>query len=459
MSLPDSAARLSRRRFLLAAAGTSAAVALASALSGCGPGLPQAGGTTASTASTPAAQAGPGGFNGGGSLKLLLRAHFVPAYDKWMDQWAADWGARNKVEVQVDHILAGELAAKIAAEVAASAGHDIYGLTRTGEAPLYNKQLVDVSDIARQVGDQHGGWIPLGEQVGLVDGVWKAVPEYFVDYPGLYRKDLFDDNGLNPPDTWPDLRKAGALLKSKGFPIGIAVNQKSNDANASWNGLLWSYGASTVAADGKTVALNSPETREALTFAVDLYQSAMTNAVLSWDDTGNNLLLASGTGSWIQNPISALRTIEKETPDLAKKIFLSNPPAGPKGRHMPVAVNSFGIASWSSNVPAAKAFLTSYYQILAEGIRASEGYNQPLLKDFRKKPMPILGEDPKLELLQDFDQFAHVAGWPGPPSAAAGEVESNWIVPLMVARAAQDGNVDGAVEWATQKVEAIYARH
>jgi len=80
------------------------------------------------------------------------------------------------------------------------------------------------------------------------------------------RKDLFDANGLQPVDTWADLLKAGTLLKSKGNPIGIAINQKSNDANNSWTCCLWGHGASTVAADGKTVTLNVPETREMLNF-------------------------------------------------------------------------------------------------------------------------------------------------------------------------------------------------
>jgi multiple sugar transport system substrate-binding protein len=184
----------------------------------------------------------------------------------------------------------------------------------------------------------------------------------------------------------------------------------------------------------------------------------MTNEVLSWDDTGNNLLLASGKGSWIQNPISAIRTIEKETPDLARKIAIALPPGGPKGRHVQVAGNSFGIATWASSVPAARALLTDYYQVLLDGVKASEGYNQPLVKDYRKKPMPILGEDPRLTQLQDFDQIAHPSGWPGPPTPSAGEVESNWIVPLMVGRAVQDGNVDSAVEWAAGRIQAIYAK-
>jgi multiple sugar transport system substrate-binding protein len=471
---------VSRRRFLMLSVSGVAAAAVTSLLSACGPSAPSPAATSAApaaaatsaakpaaattvaqpaAAATPAAQAAPGGFTGGGSLKLLMRSHFVPAFDVWFDKWADDWGAKNKVAIEHDHILAGSLPPKIAAEVAAGAGHDIYVFARPADAALYSNQLVDVSDLAKQVGDAHGGWVPLGEQVGLVEGVWRAVPEYFIDFPSLYRKDIFEANGLQPIDTWDDLLKTGTILKEKGNRIGICINQNSNDALNSWQAVLWCYGASTVAQDGKTVALNSPQTKEAVAYGVELYQKTMTNEVLSWDDQGNNLLLASGTGSWIHNPISALRTMEKETPDLAQKIAVGNTPAGPKGRHVPVGTNSYAIAKWSSNVAAAKAFMFDYYQVLTEGIKISEGYNQPLLKDLRKKPMPILGEDPRMTMLQDFDQFAHAAGYPGPPNNAAGEAEANFIVPLMMGRAVQDGDINGAVDWATQKLEAIYAKH
>jgi multiple sugar transport system substrate-binding protein len=449
---------VSRRRFLSLCVSGAGAAALTSLLSACGggPGAAPAAKPTAATAA--GAQAGPGGFSGGGKLSLLMRSHFVPAFDVWFDKWADEWAGRNKVEIQHDHILAGELPAKVAAEVAAGAGHDIYGFTRPADTNLYAKQLVDVTDIARQVGDKHGGWIPLGEQVGFVEGVWRGVPDFFIDFPSLYRKDIFEGAGLKPIDTWDELLKTGTELKNKGTPIGIGINQRSNDSLNSWQALLWSYGASTVTQDGKTVAINSPQTREALAFGIELYQKTMTNEVLSWDDTGNNLLLASGKGSWIHNPISALRTMEKEVPDLAAKIAVGNSPAGPKGRHAPVSTSVFGIVSSSTNVPAAKAFLTDYFQVLAEGIKVSEGYNQPMLKDYRKKPMPILGEDPRFGLLQDFDQVAHVAGYPGPPNAAAGEAEANWIIPLMVGQAVQNGDINAAIEWATQKLEAIYAK-
>jgi multiple sugar transport system substrate-binding protein len=452
--------RSTRRKFLVYVAGGVGAATVMSLLAACGGGggggapAPAAGG-----AGGAAPTAGPGGFSGGGSLKILMRSHFVPAFDVWFDKWADDWGAKNKVDVQHDHILAGEIPAKLAAEVAAGAGHDMYVLTRPADPNLYARQLIDLGDLTKQVGDAHGGWTPLGESVAKVEGVWRGLPDFFIDFPSLYRKDVFDDLGLKPIDTWDDVLKTGTMLKDKGYRLGISINQKSNDSLNSWQSLLWCYGASTVAQDGKTVAINSPQTREALAYALELYQKTMTNEVLSWDDTGNNLLLASGQGGWIHNPMSALRTMEKETPDLAKKIAVGNSPAGPKGRFAPVTVGTFGVVNWSTNVSAAKAFLTDYYGVYQEGVKVSEGYNQPLLKDFRKKPMPILGEDQRFGALQDFDQVARVAGHPGPPNAAAGEAEANWIVPLMVGKVVQDGDVNGAVEWAQQKLEAIYAKY
>jgi multiple sugar transport system substrate-binding protein len=456
---------LSRRRLLqgigLGAIGSllAACSASPSAQPGAANNPPAAANTPASNAQGQAQQAGPGGFGTNASIKILMSSHFVPAYDTWFDQWAKDWGTKNHVEVQADHILSSDLAAKNAAEVAAGGGHDIYKFSRNGEPTLYHDFMIDVGDLTKQIGEAHGGWIPFAETLGLYQGVWKAVPEYFIDFPALYRKDIFDANGLQPIDTWDELLKTGQVLKDKGNPIGIAINQKSNDANNTWTGVLWSHGGSVVAEDGKTVALDSQGTRDMLSYAIELYNKAMTNEVLSWDDQGNNLYMASGKASWIQNPISALRTIEHDTPDLAAKIFISNTPAGPKGRMTSVTGNSWGIANWASSVPAAKAMLLDYYAVLADAIKASTGYNQPVLKDFRKKPMPILGEEAKLNVLQDFDQFIHSVGYPGPPTPASAEVESNWIIPLMVARAVNDGNVNGAVEWGVQKVQAVYDKY
>ena len=307
---------LGRRRFL----GVSAVALLVTACGGAPSPSPQAGtqapaATSAAAPTSPAAAAAtpaaarPATSAGGGSLKVLARSHFVPAFDLWWDKWAADWGAANKVEVTIDHILAGELPAKWAAEVAASAGHDLFGFTQGGAVNIYNKQLVDLAEVAEALAKKYGGWVdPLAGHIGKFQGVWRGVPDYFVEFSCEYRKDLFEQNGLKVVDTWDDLLKAGTVLKQKGSPIGIAINQKSNDANNSWHSMLWSYGVSYAREDGKMASFNSQETKDAVKLAVELYQKTMTDEVLSWDDTGNNQGLLSGRISWIQNPISSLRT-------------------------------------------------------------------------------------------------------------------------------------------------------
>src|SRR4051812_35987906 len=170
-------------------------------------------------AAKPAAAAAPA-FAGGGSLKLLMRSHFVPAYDVWFDKWAADWGAKNKVTIEVDHILAGELPPKWAAEVATGDGHDILGLTQSGAVNVFNKSLVEVGDFVKQIGEAHGGWVdPLAKSIGQFNGTWFGIPAYFIEFGCNYRKDLFDANNLKPFDTWDDVLKGGKILKEKGNPI------------------------------------------------------------------------------------------------------------------------------------------------------------------------------------------------------------------------------------------------
>jgi multiple sugar transport system substrate-binding protein len=469
---------LSRRHLLRLAVLGGGAMTLAPLLSACGGGTPAptaqpaapaapAGAPAAPGAATAApaeavkpVQAAPGGFSGGGSLKMLVTAHFVPAYDAWLDEWAQAWGKKNNVNVEVDHLLSAEFPAKVAAEVASGAGHDIIRHVRSGDGYLYDQYLVDVGDVAKPIGEANGGWLqPLVDSIAVVNGTWKLLPDYFTSFTGMYRKDLFDAQGLQPPDTWEELLKAGTILKDKGNQIGLSINQKSSDALSSWSAVFWSYGASTVAADSKTVAINSPETRQALEYAVELYNKAMTPEVLSWDDSANNQLLASGKGSWIFNPISALRTIEKQTPDLAEKIWLTQAPAGPKGRFKTSTSNNYGIMSWTKNAPAAKALFVEYFNDFGAAFKASEGYNQPFLLNWRKKPMPILGDSPKYSVDQDAADSYRATGYPGKPTQAAGEVEANWILPLMVARAVSDNNLQGAMEWAEQKIKAIYDKY
>jgi len=137
----------------------------------------------------------------GTTLRTVMWSHFVPAYDVWLDKVARDWGAQTGVRVLVDHIPNLELPARYAAEFAAGAGHDLIHFAAQILTGHYYQHLVDLSDVAERIGKRYGGWMEAAKSAAQVNGVWYAVPDYFVPIPVLWRKDLFDLNGLSEPDT------------------------------------------------------------------------------------------------------------------------------------------------------------------------------------------------------------------------------------------------------------------
>src|SRR4029434_6359631 len=102
----------------------------------------------------------------------------------------------------------------------------------------------------------------------------------------------FKQAGLEPPKTWDELLRHGRILKKQGNPVGIAVSHCA-DANTTFWSILWCFGGKVLEADGKTVAINSPQTEKVLEYYKTLYQEAMESEVLSWDDASNNRCVLS----------------------------------------------------------------------------------------------------------------------------------------------------------------------
>ena len=399
------------------------------------------------------------------TLKIIQWSHFVPAYDTWIDGFVRDWGKKNGIDATIDHIPHLELPARAEAEVSAQAGHDIFGFNGSGGPHLFEKSTMDMTPLVEELEKKYGKVTKIGQQVAYdtTTKKWVAFPDYYIDFPVLYRKDLWDEIGMKP-DTWDDVRKGGAKLKAKGHPVGIGLGH-SVDPNNSYNSMLWSYGASYCDESGKKVTLNSKETLEVVKFVKALYTEAETPEVLSWDDSSNNRFLASGRGSMIHNPISAYRTIQKSNPALADKIFVMKTPAGPVRRLAAGAPNSYIIWDFAKNKEAATAFLKDYCAHWKDAFMAATGYNHPLFPNLVPKPMPIFSDDPtshpsdKLKVLETADDWCVVFGYPGPASPAADEVANNFIIPDMMAKAATGKMTpEDAVKWATQEVEGIYKK-
>jgi multiple sugar transport system substrate-binding protein len=396
----------------------------------------------------------------GTTLRILQWSHFIPAYDTWFDtKFTKEWGDKNGVKVRVDHIPHLELPARMAAEFAAGAGHDIIMNGSSILTRLYHKSLADLSDIYGGIGKKHGGWIPAAGPLVEVDGHQYGIPMFYILLPMLWRKDLFDAAGLKAPDTWELARVAARTLKAKGHPTGIQFSQCA-DANLNWRSLLFSFGGAEADPSGENILIDSKETREALRFAKALFDEGMTPEVFSWDDASDNRYLASGVASWIHDAISAYRTTEDTNPDVFKNTHIALEPAGPSGKRVSVsAANVYMVWKFSKNQQAAKEFLTHFMDNGKEGMVQSRGYNMPYLFGDAVKPMPIIGADPKMQILQDFPKIVAFYGYPGPFTTPIQEVVNLFVLPDMFTRVARGQAVEDVVKWGVGEYRRIFAKY
>ncbi|MGH3320310.1 MAG: ABC transporter substrate-binding protein [Streptosporangiaceae bacterium] len=429
---------VSRRKFLRAAGGGLTAVAAGSTLAACGGG----GGGGSSSG---------GGGGGGKNLSIMLWSHFVPAFDKYYDKWAADWGKKNGVNVRVDHVKTQTVFPHFTSEISAGTGHDLVQLQYDTQPAIVAPHLADVSDLHKKLGSDNGGYIKLG-QFGNYKGNWVTIPAFFIQYAGVYRKDMFGSVGGPAPSTMDDLTRYGAMLKKKGHPVGIGISA-IDDSEDACMGFMFAYGATFVGKDGKTLTFDSPETRDALNHAKKLYTNAMTSQVLSWDDSSNNTLLDSGVGCYILNPISAYRSASKE---IQSNTYFTHPPDGSQPGANNPTIQTWVIPKFSKNQDTAKQFISDFFAQYGAAFKASTGYNMPFLKNFLKKPMPILGEG-KYKILQDAATWSRGTGWPGPPTAEAGRVASKYVISSVFNKyVAGEKDLEGAVAYGMDQLKSIY---
>ena len=384
-------------------------------------------------------------------LTLLTFNHFVPASDDELKRQAEVFSKQAGVTVRVDAIQGPQLFAKRAAQVASQSGHDII-VTGAADPFLYEQHLVDMGDLADYLGGRYGGWYAFARDTCQTASGWRAVPWFWVAFPGCYNEVHFKKAGLQPPKTWDDLLKAGKILKKQGNPVGIPISH-CTDANISFWSILWCNGGKVLEADGKTPAITSDKAAQVVEWYKDLYANAMEPEVLSWDNASNNRFLLSGKGSWIHNAISPYVAAVAKNMPIADEINHHNSPSGSAGIHCATGVNSLGIWKFSKNVSLAKDFMKFLFQKENYNafIAAGSGFNQPPVKHFAEHP--IWASNPKFAMLPKEAEYVHEQGWPAKPNAAVQLIVVNFILPDIVAKAISGMPTKRALAWGEDQIK------
>jgi multiple sugar transport system substrate-binding protein len=406
-------------------------------------------------------------------LRIAQWAHFVPAYDEWFDRkFTREWGQRNGVAVEIDHLSLNELRARADTEVSTQHGHDLFAFT---ESPAgYEAHVTPLTDVVTE-GERRFGRLPGFAHKGAFSPRTKqyfAVPESWAAAPLHYRSDLWGETGTKP-DTWELVREGARKIREKrGVPAGFGLSPEP-DSNLTLRGLLWGFGAAEQDEAGQ-VAINSPATVEAVKLMATIYRESMTEDVFMWDAASNNRAFVWGQASIIQNPISAVRSMETSNPELARQVVLALPAAGPAGRLAAAGLlHCYVVWKFSDKVELAKRFLVDLLAAGNEAFRASEFYNLPCfpraVQDLRRKldaGKRGLARKPasaqpgnRYALLGEADRWSASPGHPGYVTPAIDETVQRGIIPAMFARAARgEQSPEASVRAAEAEMRRIFAR-
>lgn len=235
------------------------------------------------------------------------------------------------VEVEYQTVSWTEIGQRIITAVAAGAPPDIVHLDDFAVSVLSDQGiLAPADDVVEAIGKDDYFSIPL-DAVTFEGTVW-GVP--FSNGFNLlwYRKDLYEQHGLEPPMTWDELlhnvRTLHGDLPGVGQMYGIALAlNNSNHTNDTVQSFMWANGATVLDADG-ALAIDSPEAVAAYEYLAELFRYAPPGAA----QYGNLEVLnafATGRVAHTNYPARLVVQVLRTNPELADKTGAVLIPKGP----------------------------------------------------------------------------------------------------------------------------------
>jgi multiple sugar transport system substrate-binding protein len=225
-------------------------------------------------------------------------------------------------------------------------------------------------------------------------------------------------------------------------PCGLAFSP-TLEGNITLHTILYAFRAWIFDLNGGILFNKNAFAKVALMYLRDLYQRSGTPEQLTWGSLGNMRAMVAHKTSCSVNGISLLRTAEKESPGIAKKMRIQPPLLGTNGMGvtaLPHVTNCSAIWKFAQNQEGAKKFVGDLVDCSRAGYEQSKGCNLPIypktLPDFvlRIKKDPNADPPYKYEPLKDALHWTPNLGVPGMATPAYMEIFNTSVVPKMVAR-------------------------
>jgi multiple sugar transport system substrate-binding protein len=391
------------------------------------------------------------------SMSVVHESSFIKGFDEFfVKTLAPEYEKLTGIKINYEPVSVGSMLTRLTTIVETKSGPEIVH-TYSNQPHLFDNGLVDVTDVAGEIGKKLGGWHDNVYDAVVVHKKWKALPWGNIGQLEVYRTDWFKEVGVTKfPETWEDLLAAGRLLKKKGHPFGFELGHGFGDNHGWLYPLLWSYGGREVDRDGKTVLIDSDETARAVDFCRRFFTETMLEDVLGWTDVNNNKAFFGEQISCTNNAMSILIVAKRDFPEMAKVTDHALNPQGPKGRYHLLQVQAHAIAAHAPDPAAAKAFLRWLYddKQLSAWLVAGDAYYAPFLHAYDNHPM--WNADPRYLPYKESVKTSRVHAWPAPQGHASAESVAKYVIVDMFAKACQGESTKNVIATAASQLRQIY---
>ncbi len=408
-----------------------------------------------------------GGVGGGGREKLTIwtDATFAPPSDDYQTQVIQDWATSKNVDVEVTREPGGDVQKKLQAAVESKQFPDISQVDDGRYTLLYPSGVfLDVTDMFKEVSAPYGGFYKVAQQAPTKDGKQGMLPYSIDSSLILYRKDILDANGLQPPKTWDELYDQAARLQKPPelYGVGFQLNPAGTDAEGTYSMMALSFGASLVAADSKTITINSPEMLTFINYVKKQWDRGVyPPGVTGWDNAANNTNFQEERLVFINNPASPLVWARQNKPELLPKIGVASMPAGPTGKAFASAYIRDGWALFK-NTPEKRQTLA---KDLLRHLYSKEIYTKWIELAF---PSPaVMGmenldiwKNPQRGAFLEAAKTGVLGGYPGEPTPANAELGTRTPFLTMLGRVIiEKWEPKRAIEEMDKVAKEIYSKY
>jgi ABC-type glycerol-3-phosphate transport system substrate-binding protein len=232
------------------------------------------------------------------------------------------------VEVEMEPVPFKDMYTKLATAVESGNVPDIMHTNFAGAAYLYSQDMIaDMDDVIDAVG--RNDFIPTYLRILNVDGKTWGVPDWAMHTSVWYRKDLFEEKGLDIPKDWKEFEAVAQELtldqnkdgKTEIYGFAVPMNPVQV-APQTYYEFLYSAGVTTFdpATGEYTFGKQKEKAAEVLDTLVDLYKKASPPSSTEWSWNEYRNALVEGTVAMTLDMGAVIGLATSNNPDMVGKL-------------------------------------------------------------------------------------------------------------------------------------------